>query len=309
MTFSKELKVGIAIVATIIIFVLGIRYFEDIPLFQGTYSLTSEFDDARGMIVGNEVRISGVKVGSIQRVALNPGTNKVAIEMRINQGIVVTEGAYAEITGFDALNAVQLVIHPGPPAAPPLTNGSTIPNKSGSDLLNSLSDQAPVLIERVDSVLVGLDATLGDTRTLMQPGGDVQELLASLRNSAETLQSVMQGEKERLSRVMMNVESTTGNLNAITASAGDSLNYTLAQLNSMLVRLDTSLAELEGTTTTLNSILNKIDQGQGTLGLMVNDPGLYHRLDSTVHNMNNLLIDFQEHPVRYMRALRLFDVF
>ena len=105
------------------------------------------------------------------------------------------------------------------------------------------------------------------------------------------------------------MEATTGNLDTLTATAGDSLNYTLSQLNGMLARLDTSLVELEGTTTTLNSILNKIDQGEGTLGLMVNDPGLYHRLDSTVYNLNELLVDFQEHPVRYMRALRLFDVF
>ena len=71
MNYSNELKVGIAIVVSLLIFFLGSRFFEDIPLFKRTYTLNTEFSDARGMITGNAVRISGVKVGSVLEVALD----------------------------------------------------------------------------------------------------------------------------------------------------------------------------------------------------------------------------------------------
>ena len=51
MNYSNELKVGIAIVVSILIFFLGSRFFEDIPLFKGTYDLFTTYEDARGMIV------------------------------------------------------------------------------------------------------------------------------------------------------------------------------------------------------------------------------------------------------------------
>ncbi len=77
----------------------------------------------------------------------------------------------------------------------------------------------------------------------------------------------------------------------------------------MLGRVDRSLEQLESTTTTLDSIVGKIDRGEGTVGLLINDPRLYHRMDSTVNSMNQLLVDLKENPVRYMRALRLVDLF
>ena len=72
MKYSNELKVGMAIVAAVVVFVLGVRYFQDVPLFRGTYDLNSSFESAGGLIAGNPVRVSGVGVGKVREVKLNP---------------------------------------------------------------------------------------------------------------------------------------------------------------------------------------------------------------------------------------------
>jgi phospholipid/cholesterol/gamma-HCH transport system substrate-binding protein len=77
----------------------------------------------------------------------------------------------------------------------------------------------------------------------------------------------------------------------------------------VLNRVDRNLTQLESTTLTLDSIVGKVDRGEGTVGLLVNDASLYHRMDSTVNSMNQLLIDLKENPVRYLRAMRLVDLF
>ena len=309
MNYSNELKVGVAIIVSIVIFFLGSRFFEDIPLFKGTYDLYTEFDDARGMIPGNAVRISGVKVGSVQEVDLNPENNRVRIRMRLDSRFRVPEGAYTEITGIDALSVVQLSIHPGPPGNPPLPEGALIPSKTNGDVLSSLTDRAPVLIDRVDSVLIGLDATLGETKGVIAPGGDLRLMLASLKNSAASLEGLLREERGRLSRVLANVDTLTGALSDLTGGGGDSLMAVTQNLNAVLNRIDQNLARLETATAGLDSIVGKIDRGEGTIGMLVNDPSLYHRLDSTVYSMNQLLIDLKKNPVRYMRALRLVDLF
>lgn len=309
MNYSNELKVGIAIVVSLIIFFLGSRFFEDIPLFKGTYTLRTEFSDARGMITGNAVRISGVKVGSVLDVELDPMTNMVGIQMRLDSDIRVPEGSYTEITGIDALGAVQLVITPGPPENPLLGEGGFIPGNEEGDIIGDLTTKAPALINSVDSVLVGLDRTLGHTDNLMQPGGELDLMLRSLKNSAVSVEGLLRQERGRLSRVLANVDTLTGNLTGLSATAGDSLAEITENVNLMLTRVESTLQGLDSTTASLDSIIGKIDRGEGTIGLLVNDDEMYYRIDSTLTHMNALLIDFRENPVKYMRALRLVDIF
>ncbi len=309
MNYSNELKVGIAIIVSLVIFFLGTRFFEDIPLFKGTYILNTEFKNARGMITGNAVRISGVKVGSVQEVELDPQTNNVTISLRLDSSIRVPEGSHTEITGIDALGAVQLLIVPGPVENPLLENGDFIPGKEEEDIFESLTDKAPMLINSVDSVLVGLDKTLNHTEGLMQPGSDLRLMIASLRNSANSIETLLRQERVRLSRMLANVDTLTGELGGLSATASDSLAEVAGNLNRLITRVDQNMAQLEKTTQGLDSIVGKIDRGEGTVGLLINDSTLYYRLDSTMTNMNELLIDLKENPVKYMRALRLVDIF
>ena len=308
MKASNELKVGIAIILSILAFVLGIRFFENIPLFKGTYDLYSVYDDARGMIAGNPVRISGVEVGSVQEVTLDPATNQVKVRMRLDKRFIVKQGAYTEITGIDALSAVQMVIHQGPVDNPPVNEGDFLPTRNANDLFTSLTESAPGLISRSDSVLTGLDGTITDIHELVEPGGDLQMMFSSFRSSADAIESLLREERGRIGRVLANVDTLTAALGETTQGTGDSLALATQQLNELLRRLDQNLDSIENTTNTLDSILDKIDQGEGTVGLLINDPQLYHRMDSTLQHMNELLLDFKENPVRYMRALRLFDI-
>ncbi len=309
MNYSNELKVGASIIISVVIFILGSRFFDSVPLFRGTYDLHTTFENARGMVVGNAVRINGVNVGSVQEVRLDPSTNLVLISMRLDSEIVVPQGSYTSITGIDALSAVQLTIHPGPPGNPPVERGGSIPSEPAPDLLGDLTDRAPMLVDRIDSVLVGLNATLGDTRGIIEPESDLRLMLTSLRGSANALESLMKGERARISRILANVDTLSASLGEVAGNTNDSLAVSLGQLNSVLARLDRNMAQLETTMTGLDTIVGRIERGEGTLGMLVNDPSLYHNMDSTLQNMNALLIDFKENPVRYMRALRLVDVF
>lgn len=309
MNYSNELKVGIAIVVSVLIFFLGTRFFEDIPLFKGTYVLNTQFSDARGMIPGNAVRISGVKIGSVLGVELDPQTTLVRIQMRLNSSYIVPEGSTTEITGIDALGAVQLVITPGPIENPAIQEGGFVPGVEDGDIFASLTEKAPALIDQVDSVLVGLDQTLSYTDVMLQPGGDLNLLLTSLKNSAVSVESLLKQERRRLSHVLANVDTLTGELSTLSGSAGDSLAQLTGNINELMDKVELSLVSLDSTMQSLDSIVGKIDRGEGTVGLLVNDDALYHKIDSTVTNMNALLVDLKENPVKYMRALRLVDIF
>ncbi len=311
MNLSNELKVGLAVVAAGVIFFFGVRYFSDLPLLGGSYSLRTQFDDAGGLVAGNAVRLSGVKIGSVEAVRLDPETKAVDVRFRVDEGVTIPQGSEAEIAGLGAFGGVRLVVIPGPPGGPPVEPESTLPGRSAPDVIGRLSAEAPQLIGRADTVLAGAGAAISDAdRLLSDPDSDLRQTLRALRNAARTLERTLGREEEQLGLILENAETATAGLSAFTAEGNlDSLGATVERLNRTLARAESSLDGLEAATERLAAITAKIDQGEGTLGRLVNDDGLYLQLDSAAASLNRLLLDVEENPDRYLRELRLIDLF
>ena len=310
MKYGNELKVGTAIILTAVIFILGIRFFEDLPLFRGTTNLETEFENAAGLIPGNIVRVNGVTVGSVDEVKINIQTNRVRVRFHVDSDLPVPEGSFTRVTGFDALGVVRMDLILGPPENPPIPEGGFVPSDTQEDLLAALSERAPVLVDRVDSVLVGLDATLSTTRALLDdPQSDLRQTLVSARGSLSAFNRFFRAEQQRLSNILAHTDTLTGSLNDLVETQGDSVGVAIQNLNRVLARLDRNLATFESTSASLDAIIARIDRGQGTLGRLINDDALYVKLDSTLNGVNTLVDDFKTHPRKYLRELKLIDIF
>jgi phospholipid/cholesterol/gamma-HCH transport system substrate-binding protein len=304
--YSNEIKVGVSLVLAAIIFYVGVRYFQDLPLFKGTVDYYTTFSDAGGLVSGNAVRINGVTVGSVNEVTLPAGTQEARVRFHVDRDITLPYGTTAGIAGFGALGAVRIDLRLGRSDSTYIP-GSTIPSNQAGGGIEAVLDTAPQLVGRADSLIAGATATLQAAQTLMEsPESDLKQTLAAFQGTARTINTLLREEQIRIASVLENVDTLAGNLNALT---GDSLGTTLQHVNQLLARLDRNIAALETSTTALNAILNKIDQGEGTLGLLVNDASLYHQLDSTSATLNRILVDFEQNPKRYLKDLKLIELF
>ena len=317
MNISRELKVGLAVLGAVVLFYAGMRFFQDMPLFGGTYHLYTEFGDAAGLSPGNAVRINGVKVGSIERVDLVSDKDQVRIDFYLREDIRVPRGTTAKTTGLSYFGNVSLSLLPGPSTNPPLPEGSLVPSVSEGRLLEDLQERAPRLASKLDSVLTQADialenagATFRFTRAMLgSSNSDLRRTLAAFRSSATTLDRLLQGQRTHISNTVSNLEQFSQDLSQLSDENSDTLNAVIRNLNSAASRLDRQLIALDTTTVALNAIMRKINQGEGSLGLMVNDSSLYVHLDSAAGNLNQLLKAFRENPGRFLREMQLVDVF
>lgn len=307
MKYSNELKVGVAVAVATLIFIVGVRYFADVPVFGGTYALTTAFDDAGGLLAGNDVRVNGVKVGTVDNVRLDIEARQVAVKLSLDGDVVIPEGSYAEVGGFAAFGSIYIEITLG--GGPPLPEGAMIPGRS-TNLLGQLTDRAPELIGEVDTLLGGVGATFGEVQRLLgNPESDLRQTLAALRSAAASVSELLRTERGRISSTLASVDTLTSDLRAFTGENGDSLTQAVQNLNDALSQLDRTLSEVEEVTASLDALATKINEGEGTLGRLVNDPSLYAKLDSAATGVNRILADFEENPGRYLRELRLVDIF
>ncbi|MFQ5570347.1 MAG: MlaD family protein [Rhodothermales bacterium] len=308
MKFSNEIKVGIALVVAVIIFFVGVRYLQDIPLFKGTHQYTTSFEDAGGLLEGNAVRINGVNVGAVDRVELRSGPNAAHVVFHVQKETVIPQGSTASVGGMALLGVVRLDIQLGPANNPALEEGDHVPGSS-EDGLGNLIDRAPAFADRADSLFMDVSTTLDEARLMLaNPQSNLQQTLVAIQGTANTLNNLLRSEQERLARVLDGVATLTDNLNGFTGENGDSLRATVQHVNQVLLRLDESLASLASTTVRFDTIMARIERGDGTLGLLINDPSLYHQLDSTLTNLNRILLDFEQNPKRYLKDLKLIDV-
>jgi phospholipid/cholesterol/gamma-HCH transport system substrate-binding protein len=83
------------------------------------------------------------------------------------------------------------------------------------------------------------------------------------------------------------------------------LRHAAAQVHELSARLATTQARADALLASGDSVLGKINRGQGTLGLLVNDPSLYRRMDSTLSELRALTADVRANPRKYI-TVRLF---
>lgn len=305
MKINNELKIGLAVVLAGVVFYLGIRFLRDLPLFGQATLYHTELSNSNGLVTGNAVIVNGVGVGSITDVHVT--LTGAHITFSVEKEVTLTEGTTASAGGFGFVSSVQLNLTLGPPDAPVYEPGSFIPSSTQSDLLTDLSDRAPAVLGRIDTVLTESNQAISAARDLLTgPESQMQQTLASIRNSADAFEAVLLAEQGSLQAVLKDIEQLSGTLESF---AGDSLGGAATDLKEVLGRLSMNLDLLETTTYELNTLLTSINNGHGTLGKLVTDDSLYVEAHAASAALRRILENFEENPSQYLRHLRLIDFF
>ncbi|MEM1054940.1 MAG: MlaD family protein [Bacteroidota bacterium] len=337
----NEIKVGLAVLIATVVIYFGVRFLQDQPLFGGGFRVVAIFDDAQGLTEGAFVRLNGVTVGNVSGVQLSPDAREVFITMSINGGVDIPRGVSVGTSGLSALGEVNVELNPpdGADAGRPLVAGDTIRATSTPDLFDLLAGESTGLTARADSALVrALSVFTELDNTLSNSGDDVTAVLAQLRFLTTAASQTLLQERERIGatlaafeRAALSAEAltndyadlgrdlsvdlstdlrqTTANLRETVATNADSLEATVAQLNTTLRNVDETLETVSTLSTELDATLALATSDSSSIGLLLRDPSLYHNANATAASLQQLIQDIQRDPGRYARELKLVDVF
>ena len=109
--------------------------------------------------------------------------------------------------------------------------------------------------------------------------------------------------------MILEARNTMENISDLSSDNKESLTTLIKNLESSSAKLDTLSSGLNKTNITLNEVLVKINNGEGSLGKMVNDPSLYNNIDSLSVNLNELIKNINENPGQYLKHMRLVEIF
>jgi phospholipid/cholesterol/gamma-HCH transport system substrate-binding protein len=306
MALSKEAKTGLLVAISVIVIIIGSYFLKGFNLFSSNTNYNCYFENVQGLIPSATVQIKGKVVGTVSEVILQ-GSDKVKVVIAIDKKMKLPKGTTAALFSPDLMSGKALRLDLGE-GKEILAEEATIESTVELGALDKVSAQVdPVLISanqvmyRLDSIMASLQGILNPTTTK-----NIEKSVASMELTMKNFASItssLNKESAQLAGIIRNTNTITANL----ANNSKNIEAVMANLKTTTDKL--SKADLEKTIHSLQStldqtqaLLNKINKGEGSLGMLANDKQLYNNLTGSMSSLDKLLDDLKKHPSRYINV-------
>jgi phospholipid/cholesterol/gamma-HCH transport system substrate-binding protein len=286
---SNEVLVGITATAALVLAVVGSLYLARGGLQPG-YKLFAKFTWGAGLKQGQPVLLSGVNVGFVNAVEIRPD-GVLIVQLRVRKEYKIPHGTTASIEPNGFFGDQLVALHPDKPNPESFAPGDTLLSGRTSP---SIGD---VLI-RVDTIAANLSVL---TTSLKKEFVDANGF-AELRHAVKSADLFMAD----LSRVaqQQNVELTKTQValrKAASAVDSAAIDSTLRSFKDAAANINALASELKETSGRLSATLDKVNNGQGSMAKLMNDPGLYNDVRGLVTRIDSLAADFKKNPRKYIK--------
>jgi phospholipid/cholesterol/gamma-HCH transport system substrate-binding protein len=279
------IAVGLLTVVASAIFFWGLFWMLGTPVFRRGMDVTLLLSDGGGLKRSDRVQVQGVQVGTVRSIDLHP-QGGVVVGLRLERDdLALPTDSRATISG-DVFGAHVVDLIPGTSAIS-VSPGDTLRGATAPQLTQIASD----LGSRVESVLINADRLLSPAAV-----ADIHATAAVLPASAQELRAAFA--ELRLASIAL--RRTAENVEG--AEAGTALRGAISEVERSAQALTSAGARLEVSLGSFASVMEKIDNGNGTLGRLVNDESMYDELNNTLREMRALAADIRERPSRYINV-------
>ncbi|MCF6184276.1 MAG: MlaD family protein [Bacteroidales bacterium] len=309
---KRYVKTGILFIIIIIMSIWGVNYIRSNDLLSGQIKLYGVYDDVKELSEGNSVFLNGTKIGKIYKVDFLDGNlNKLVVEFHIRNDIKIPDSSIAMITSIDIMGTMGLKILINKKSKTYYKSGDTLSTRVENSLSEEVNKQILPLKIKTENMIGTLDSLLVAFRSVFNPKTrinikksfeHIQITLRNLESTTSTLDTLMTTEKARIAKIINNAESITNNLKA----NNDNINKILSNFGDISDSLSASgfvniIHNADSAIYKLNTVLNKIAEGKGSLGLLIHDDKLYYELKNASSDLDDLLLDIKNNPKRYVR--------
>ena len=291
--FSKEFTIGLCVLIALVILFFGIDYLKGINLFKPANFYYASYSNVAGLEIAAPVTIDGYKVGQVHEINFNyekPGDIKVLLAL--DKQLMVPEDSKASIeVGLLGGSSITLTLGKSNKM---IEVGGSIQTQSKGGLMSAISNdimpQVNNILPKVDSILYNLNLIVANP-ALHNSIDRLDQITSNLTYATAGLNSTL---NNQVPIIMNNAGKITTNIDTITT------NLAALSLQLKALPLESTMTNVNDITNNLVDVSNQLKNKNGTLGLLMNDPELYNRLNQVSADIDSLIIDIKKNPKRYI---------
>ncbi|MEJ2880715.1 MlaD family protein [Pedobacter sp. GR22-6] len=309
MKIANETKVGILAAFSIALLIIGYNFLKGNAIFSSETVLYARYSHVDGLAVSKPVLINGFQIGRVDKLQLQPDGSILAT-LKIKGKYEIPTNSIAKLESTDLLGSKAIVMQLGTGNVF-AQDGDTLNANVSKGLLETVEPvqkKAEVIIAKMDSILTSVNTILNPNfqKNVDKSFNSIASTLSSLEATSKKVDNLVGSEGSRISAILANVEAISNNLKQNNQKISSILN----NVNSITDQVAASnfkqtIDNANKAMLDLQTIVAKINEGQGTLGLLVNDTKMYENLNNASKNLDNLMIDLKANPKRYVH----FSVF
>lgn len=287
--FTKEVKIALVAICGLVILFFGMNYLKGLNLFSSDNRYYITFKDISGLASSSPIYADGYKVGVVKGINYDyKRSGEIIVEADVNEELRIPKGSSAEIVS-DMLGNVKVNLLLANNPRERVMPGERIQGGINAGTLGQMKDMMPVIMSilpKLDSIAASLNVLLADP-AIAQSLHNVQTATSDLTVTTKQVNTLLASLNSRVPGLMTHADSLLIGSNQMVKKLNQvDVEGTMAQVNATLANVQEFTAQL--------------NNGQGSLGLLMRDPSLYNNLTGTMRSADSLLIDLKAHPKRYV---------
>ncbi len=309
-----KIIIGSVFVVAITVLIFGVNYLKGLDFFNPDNTYYAVYPNVSGLKVSNSVTINGYKVGQVKEISLETDFSGVLVSFSVDKNFTIPDSTVAQIYSSDIMGtkAVKFILSNSKNF---LSDGDTLFSNTEKDLKEQVNAELLPLKRKTEDLISSFDSALAIIQNVFNEKTrenlslsfeSIKNTVKYLEESSLTIDTLMTTQKGKLSRIFSNIESISANLKNNNEQLTNIINNfsaisdTLARVQFVSV-MDKAKKTLEQT----NQMVEKINSGQGTIGMLINNDTLYNHLEESAKSLDYLLEDIRQNPKRYLH----FSVF
>ena len=297
MKTSKEIKTAVLVLSGILLFIFIFNYLKGENLLSSSRKITAIYSNVEGLAISSAVTINGHKVGKVQDIRFTDDkSGMLEVSMLIDSDFNFSKNSIAELYESGLIGGKAISIVPAFDGSANTVSGDVLKSKIKPGLTELVNQRLTPLQEKIESVMVSADLLLNnvnsifDEKTKSDIKGSISQLeqtISSFEKTSNSLQNLLETNKNAINNSIANISDISDDLSIVTDKLSKS-------------DFEQTINELKFSLNNFNSLLSDLDRGEGSLGKLFNDEGLYNNLEASLGQLESLLEDMKLNPKRYV---------
>lgn len=299
MKYAKELKIGVFVVIVSVASFFLINYLRGEDIMNKEIEVTARYETVEGLVASAPVYIKGYKAGKVSQVTYSPENGDFQVICSIRKEFLIPNDSRMTIYGVDIMGTKGVRIDFGTSEIMVEDGGMLVPAIEAG-LMDGLAAEIGPLLSKVSTTLDSLGVTVSgvnrvlsekNTASISKTIAHLEKTMADVRNIA----SSVEGRSAELEAFIANLSELSDSFNGIATK----VDTTVTGVNELMATLNE--AELDKVVTSLNTLLENINDPEGSVGKLLTDDSVYNSVDSLLNDVDTLVKKIQENPKKYIK--------
>lgn len=299
MRLGKEFKIGIFVVTVLVASFFVINYLRGEDIFNREMEVHSIYENVEGLVASAPVYIKGYKAGKVSEVIYQPETDDFKVVCSIKKEFRIPEDSKMVIYGVDIMGSKGVKIEFGTSDSV-IEDGCYLQSGFETGLIDGLAAGISPLMAKLEATLDTLSVTVSSVNDMLSEGNRaaISSTLAHLEKTTSDvarLSGMLRGRSSELDAFITNLSSFSEKLGSVAESA----DTVLTGVNRAVGTINET--DIEGVVSSLKTLLENMNDPDGTIGKLLVDNSVYNSVDSLLNNIDSLVKKIEENPKKYIK--------